>query len=87
MIHTFCKFSLIMLVVSLCSCVVEPAYPGPQPAPYYGDGYYGYGPDYYPWAVGADVDIIGGYGHGGYGHGGYGRGGGRGGGGRGGGRR
>jgi hypothetical protein len=74
MIPNFFKFCLVALMMTLCSCVVEPAYDGGPPPAY---GYYDYGPGYYyPWATGANIDIIGGYGHGGYGRGGYGRGGG-----------
>jgi len=73
---TFPKILFVAFILSVTACVIAPAYdPGP-PQPAY--GYYGYEPAY-PWALGANVDIIGGYGHGGYGHGGYGRGGGYGG--------
>ena len=71
-ISNFSKCGLVTLVMICCACVLEPAYDQGPPPPSY--GYYGYGPDY-PWALGANVDIIGGYGHGGYGHGGYGGGG------------
>jgi len=78
MIPNFFKFGLVALLMTLCSCVLEPTYDGGPPPPAY--GYYGYAPDY-PWTTGANIDIIGGYGHGGYGRGGggYHGGGGRGG--------
>jgi hypothetical protein len=72
MIPNFFKFGLVALMLTFCSCAIEPVYDGGPPPAYD----YGYGSDY-PWATGASIDIIGGYGHGGYGHGGgYGRGGG-----------
>jgi len=71
------NLALIALSLLVAGCVVGPGYydAGPAPTP----GYYGYGGDgYYPWYTGADVAIVGGYGHGGYWGGrggGYGRGG------------
>jgi len=73
--HKFLKLVCVASVVIFCSaCVAEPIYSEPgygyTNEGYYGGGYYGY-PAAYPWAVGADIDIGRGYGHGGWG-GGYG---------------